>query len=165
MNRTELSDEEFIKIVETAQSMFYAAKLCGMAYTTFIRRAKKLGIYKPNQGGVGIVKKQRYTTIPLEEIFAGLHPQYQTYKLKTRLIKEGYIKDECSLCGWNKKPEGHEYTPCELDHINGNPTDHRLENLRLICPNCHSLTPTYRFRRGKKNSKLGKQLLQEETEE
>lgn len=56
MNRTELSDEEFIKIVETAQSMFYAAKLCGMAYTSFIRRAKKFGIYKPNQGGVGIVK-------------------------------------------------------------------------------------------------------------
>ena len=72
MNRTELSDEEFIKIVETAQSMFYAAKLCGMAYTSFIRRAKKFGIYKPNQGGVGIVKKQRCTTTPLRKFRYGL---------------------------------------------------------------------------------------------
>ena len=158
MNKTELSDEEFIKRVSTAQSMFYAAKLCGMAYSTFIRRAKKLGIYKPNQGGVGIVKKERCDTIPLDEIFKGQHPQYQTYKLKTRLIKEGYIEDKCSICGWDKKPEGREYTPCELDHINGNPFDHRLENLRLICPNCHSLTPTYRFRRGKTNSEHGKEL-------
>ena len=50
-------------------------------------------------------------------------------------------------------------TPCELDHINGDPTDHRLENLRLICPNCHSLTPTYRFRRGKTNEAQGRKLL------
>lgn len=161
MKSEQLSDEEFIRITNSAQSMLYASKLCGMAYNTFIRRAKKLGVYKPNQGGVGIDKKQRCTTTPLEEIFAGLHPQYQTFKLKTRLIKEGYIEDKCSICGWNKKPEGREYTPCELDHINGNPMDHRLENLRLICPNCHSLTPTYRFRRGKTN---GKQILHEVSE-
>lgn len=165
MRKNDLSDEEFIKIVETAQSMLYASKLAGMAYTSFVRRAKALGVYKPNQGGVGINKKTGSNHIDTDYILKGNYPSYPTYKLKLRLIKEGYIKDECSICGWNKKPEGREYTPCELDHINGNPTDHRLENLRLICPNCHSLTPTYRFRRGKKNSKLGKQLLQEETEE
>lgn len=161
MKSEQISDEEFIRITNSAQSMFYAAKLCGMAYTTFIRRAKKLGVYKPNQGGVGIDKKQRNDHIDTKDILSGKYPQYQTYKLKLRLINEGYIEDKCSICGWDKKPVDSEYTPCELDHINGNPTDHRLENLRLICPNCHSLTPTYRFRRGKTN---GKQLLQEVSE-
>lgn len=161
MNRTNLSDEEFIKIVETAQSMLYASRLCHMAYTTFIRRAKKLGVYKPNQGGIGIDKKQRNDHIDTKDILAGKYPQYPTYKLKLRLINEGYIEDKCSICGWNKKLEGREFTPCELDHINGNPNDHRLENLRIICPNCHSLTPTYRFRRGKTN---GKQILHEVSE-
>ena len=161
MKSEQLSDEEFIRITNSAQSMLYASKLCHMAYNTFIRRAKKLGVYKPNQGGIGIDKKQRNDHIDTKDILAGKYPQYQTYKLKLRLINEGYIEDKCSICGWDKKPVDSEYTPCELDHINGNPMDHRLENLRLICPNCHSLTPTYRFRRGKTN---GKQILQEVSE-
>jgi len=155
------SDEEFVKIVNECQTMAYAAKKVGMAYTTFIRKAQSLGCYKPNPGGKGTHKGPSPIAVPLEEILAGKHPNYQTYKLHIRLIKEGYFEDKCSICGWDKKPKGAEYTPCELDHINGNPTDHRLENLRLICPNCHSLTETYRFRRGKTNELQGRKLLEE----
>ena len=163
MNKSNFSDEEFVKIVSECQTMALAAKRLGMAYMTFVRRAKKLGCYHPNPGHKGISMKDtygvEYNSVPLSEILAGKHPSYQTYKLHKRLIKEGYFKDECSICGWNKKPEGAIMTPCELDHINGDPTDHHLENLRLICPNCHSLTPTYRFRRGKTNEAQGRKLL------
>ena len=130
-----------------------------MSFSSFKRRAKKLGIYTSNQGAKGTKKVRVKDVIKTEDILNGKYPNYSTYKLKLRLFKDGYLEDKCSICGWDKKPVGSKFTPCELDHINGNPFDHRLENLRLICPNCHSLTPTYRFRRGKTNEALGRKLL------
>ena len=68
--------------------------------------------------------------------------EIQSYKLKNRLPKEAIFKHKCSNCRrttWIGKP-----IPLELDHINGNNKDNNLENLRLLCPNCHALTPTYR---------------------
>lgn len=155
-----MTDEEIILITQKSGTMALAAKRCGMAYTTFIRKAKKLGIYKPNQSGKGMKEDYiRKNTILLEDILAGKYPQYQTYKLKIRLIKEGIFEDKCQLCGWNKKLKGSEFTPCELDHIDGNPENHKLENLRILCPNCHSLTKPYKFRRGKTNEQRGRKLL------
>lgn len=52
------------------------------------------------------------------------------------------VEYKCSCCGlssWNDTP-----IVLEMDHINGDNTDHRLDNLRLLCPNCHSQTPTYK---------------------
>lgn len=62
--------------------------------------------------------------------------------LMKRLHKELGWKKQCSICElneWNNKP-----IPLEIDHINGNHFDHRLENMRFICPNCHAQTNTYK---------------------
>lgn len=67
-----------------------------------------------------------------------------TSKLRVRLLREGVLADECSGCArdtWEGAP-----IPLELDHVNGDRTDNRLQNLRLLCPNCHAGTPTYRGR-------------------
>lgn len=78
----------------------------------------------------------------LEEILTR-NSDYQSYKLKLRLIAAGYKSQLCEHCGWSEKTSAG-YIPLELDHINGDKHDNRIENLRILCPNCHSLTPTYR---------------------
>ena len=141
-----MTDIEFIEKVKECKTMAYASKVIGMSYGNFIKKAKKLGCYNPNQGGKGTTKI-REKKIPLQEIFNGKQPQYQSYKLKIRMIKEGLLKDACEICGWDKKPEGAKYTPCELHHKDGDKMNHSKDNLELICPNCHSLTVNYRFRK------------------
>ncbi len=52
--------------------------------------------------------------------------------------------EKCSLCGWNKQNPITSRVPLEIDHRDGNSENCNEENLRLICPNCHSLSPNFR---------------------
>ena len=72
----------------------------------------------------------------------------QSFKLKKRLFQDGLKSQKCELCGWHERSvDGR--IPVELDHINGDRYDNRLENLRILCPNCHSLQSTHRGRNKK----------------
>lgn len=87
--------------------------------------------------------------IPLEEILIVDSTYATTSNLKARLLKEGLLNYKCSECEiidqWNGK-----FISLHLDHINGANDDNRLENLRLLCPNCHSQTDTFAGKRLKK---------------
>lgn len=63
-------------------------------------------------------------------------------RLKKRLLAEGIFQPICSSCSLSEWLGGP--IPLELDHISGDSIDNSLTNLRLLCPNCHALTPTYR---------------------
>jgi Zn finger protein HypA/HybF involved in hydrogenase expression/endogenous inhibitor of DNA gyrase (YacG/DUF329 family) len=98
----------------------------GIEYLSLIERGKSKGIR---------------TKISLSEILVA-KSTYSRKHLKERLLEGKILKNECSLCGalpeWNGKP-----LVLILDHINGINDDHRLENLRLVCPNCNSQLPTF----------------------
>ncbi len=74
---------------------------------------------------------------------------FQSFKLKKRLFLEKIKKPKCEICGWEKVSKDGRI-PVELDHINGDHYDNRIENLRILCPNCHSLQSTHRGRNKKK---------------
>lgn len=85
--------------------------------------------------------KQFEPKLPIEN-YLNNSKSIGSYRLKKKLIKLDFFESKCSKClneTWLEKP-----IPLELEHINGNPLDNRLENLCLLCPNCHAQTPTYR---------------------
>ncbi|MFH0912528.1 MAG: HNH endonuclease signature motif containing protein [Patescibacteria group bacterium] len=91
-----------------------------------------------NAGMKGIGKPR----IPLDKILTK-NSNFQSFKLKKRLFSAKLKPMYCEQCGWAKcSATGH--LPLELDHINGDRHDNRIKNLRILCPNCHSLTETYR---------------------
>jgi len=131
-HKNKISDEEIISQFSITPHIGKIAHTFNIPHITVWRRLKRLGLTPNSRGG----KK-----LNLQEVLSGLHPYYPTIKLKKRLLKEKILENVCSICGitkWNDKPIN-----MQLDHINGISTDHRLENLRMICPNCHSQTETY----------------------
>jgi len=88
----------------------------------------------------------RATAMPIEELLAS--PNRNRNHIKRRLIKAGLKEERCEACGlteWLGKP-----ISLELHHVNGDGKDNRLENLQVLCGNCHAQTNTW----GGKNRRL-----------
>lgn len=82
--------------------------------------------------------RSRPPAMPIDELLVGARGRTH---VKKRLLHAGLLENRCQECGlseWRGKP-----LSVHIDHINGIPNDHRLENLRMLCPNCHSQTHTY----------------------
>jgi len=118
-------------------------RIAGGNYTTIKKWIKKLKLdtshLRPARSGPppGWDGPGRFAD---EKVFVE-HSTYKTSKLYKRLVRMGREEqcDECSMGTiWNGKP-----LRLHVDHINGICDDHRIENLRFLCPNCHSQTKTY----------------------
>lgn len=114
--------------------------LAGGNYRTIELRAKELNLSLGAEAyGQAWSKGSRRQNKSLEDMLA--NPKAQSHYIKLRLIKDEILEAKCSKCGlteWLGEP-----APLELDHINGIHADNRLENLRILCPNCHAQTQTY----------------------
>jgi predicted RNA-binding Zn-ribbon protein involved in translation (DUF1610 family) len=85
--------------------------------------------------------------IKIKEWLSGNHSGMRG-KTQTAVWIKQYLRDsrgdKCEKCGWDKKHNVTGNVPIELSHKDGNYLNNKIENLELICPNCHSLTDSYR---------------------
>lgn len=110
---------------------------------------------------IGSLNESR-RTIPLDDLISGKHQKdYQGNRYAERLIKAGYKEHKCEKCGlteWLGKP-----IPLQLHHKNGDHCDNKLENVELLCPNCHVMTDTYGGKNVKYNKKIKKEDVNKKT--
>jgi hypothetical protein len=142
--RDRINDSEIISAAKNSESATEAAAVLGVSYSTYRKHAIRLEVFNTNPNRKGIKRnKEEYfkRTIPLEEILEGKYPHYGRAGLIRKLFEAGLKKNECEVCGikeWNGR-----LLKMQLDHIDGNTYNHTLNNLRMICPNCHSQTDTF----------------------
>ena len=151
MSKHTYTKEQFREAVLSSKSVSETLTKLGIQpkggnYKTFYSLAKKHNIDYSHFVGYnnGQAWNKNKVTGPKRGINDYLSNAYKitSHKLRLRLLDENILEHRCSFCK-NTEWLG-DSIPLELDHINGDHNDNRLINLRLLCPNCHTTTPTYR---------------------
>lgn len=148
-NRT-WTDEDFLKAVAESTSISSTLRnlgLChkGSAHKIFWKHAQRLSVdishFDPSKSRVAALQKSRDQRMrPDDDIFVENSPYLGS--LRQRVFRAGFLEYMCALCG-NEGTHCGKALVLQLDHINGVNKDCRRENLRFLCPNCHTQTDTF----------------------
>ena len=118
-----------------------AAVYLNVSYNTYKKWATAYGIWKTNPKSVGIPRPPSRGTFKiqediLKEALEGKRPNFNRFRLKSLLLKYGFLHEECSQCGFNEQRVTDLKVPLYLDYIDGDKKNFKIENLRLLCLNC-----------------------------
>lgn len=151
MSKRKWTDEQFIEAVKNSFSYAEVIRQIGLKpagsnYDTVKRKIAELNLDVSHMTGQGWNQGDRYKIIkpaqPIDEILIKNSTFINTNHLRQRLLKEGIKKHQCECCNlteWQGMP-----IALELHHKNAIKDDLRIENLELLCPNCHAFTDNYR---------------------
>ena len=120
-----------------------------------------------NQAGVGVTTKGNTGWgVKIQDLFEGKHPNYPHWKLQERLVRDGFMAQECGNCGYDDYRETDMRGPYIINFLDGDGTNHSLDNLQLLCYNCFFIMkPTGRMLNTPKNTNQIRKKLQEVWEE
>ena len=155
--------------IKSTLSIRAAAQYLGVSYNTFKKYAKMYDLFEQNknQAGVGVTNKGNTGWgVKIQDLFDGKHPNYPHWKLQERVVRDGYLKQECNNCGYDDYREKDMRGPYLICFLDGNPKNHELDNLYLLCYNCFFIVkPTGRMLTTPQNVTLLRKKLEEVYEE
>lgn len=152
----EVTDEQFVELIKNSTNISevlfklgYTVKGNSWGFSQVRRRMDDLNITMSAFKGKSAIADKREERKLTAEMLLKENCNHNRNCLRRFIINNNLLPYECSICGtkeWNGKT-----LSLELDHINGINNDNRLENLRFLCPNCHSQTTTYGSRNQQRN--------------
>jgi len=125
--------------IENTVSNADSARWIGVSYNTYKKWSKYYGLFEKNlnPSGIGIKRKRIHTKYNLDDILECKHPGYPLAQLKRRLVDNGYVEEECGICGFNEERITDNKICLRLDFIDENHKNYNFDNLRLLCSNCY----------------------------
>lgn len=142
----QLSEDQFRQIVKKSHSYAECARKIGLsvngANATLQIKKRILELNLSTEHFNATQDAHAATRYNLADILIENSTYANITRLKERLLAANLLEYKCAICGNTGEWNGQKLI-LQLDHINGNHMDHRLSNLRFLCPNCHSQTTTF----------------------